>query len=52
MNDKEKEEVDRIKDNVISNVEKINNFQKKSFMFELISFIFVIVILLIFLFNS
>ncbi|HEY0087604.1 MAG TPA: hypothetical protein VGB37_02105 [Candidatus Lokiarchaeia archaeon] len=52
MNDKEKEDVDKIKDNISSNVEKLNKFQKKSFVFELISFIVVIVILLLFLFNS
>ncbi len=52
MNDKEKEEVNRIKDNGSFNIEKLNKFQKKSFVFELISFIVVIVILLLFLFNS
>jgi hypothetical protein len=52
MNDREKEEVDKINENLSSNVEKLNKFQKKSFVFELISFIVVIVILLIFLFNS
>jgi len=52
MNDREKEEVDKINENLSSNIEKLNKFQKKSFVFELISFIVVIVILLIFLFNS